>query len=135
MLGVVLIGIAAIDKKTQRADDRLRDKAAALVVLSQKREAWSRYHSGIEACVRGNVIREQERAQTAFSLAEAKIIREFLDSSARFRRASGQEDLALESLALKAKLLKEAANLHPPDNVICADVIVKPPYPEPKKDS
>lgn len=133
LLAVVLFGLAAIDRKTQRADDQLRDKAAAQLAISQHRDGWARYNNGIDACKRGNIIRAEQRAQAKFQITQAKIFQEFLTSSAAFRRASGQPDLALESLAAKAKLKIAVSTFHPPQNIICEDVIAKPLFPDPDK--
>lgn len=133
LLAVLLFGLHALDNKGQKADDELRDKASAQLVISQHRDAWARYNNGIDGCERGNIIRAQQRATTEFDLALAEVFGKFLASSADFRRAQGQEDLALESLKFKDKIDKAAAKLHPPVTIICEDVVAKPLFPDPDK--
>lgn len=100
--------------------------------MEQHRDAWARFDSAMDSCLRGNVIRQELHRVAAAQRVTAATLAAFLETSAAFRRAEGREALAKESDAAAALLNEVAGRLNPPTTVRCVDVIDRPPYERPK---
>lgn len=116
----MLVGVTATGAKQGRDLKR-----------AQRHDGWARYDSSFSECERGNRVRADQIRIAAATKALADEFGAFLTSSAAFRRASGEADLALKSAASRDKILKLSDKLRLPAQVVCLDVIFPPPYPRP----
>lgn len=111
--GTMLVaGTLATAKAKQQAEAAAIERAATT------------YNNQLDACYRGTKLRVAINYRIEANRVQNVVLKDFIDSSAKFRRASGELALARQSEALAARL--QAIRFRPVNNPNCLTTIKRP---------